>query len=101
MLELDGVTLLEVKRPSGKWWALIREGNYQGAGKYRLAIYKTKIGYQIWFDHAPASGYLDSLEEAVVELKLLDAEERLDPSARGKAWDRKSLKKAGAWSMDD
>ena len=99
MLDLDGVTLLEVKRPSGKWWALIRPGNYQGGGKYRLAIFKTKVGFQVWFDNAPASGYLDSLAEAVQELKLLDAEERLVPSERQQAWTRKKLMKVGSWTQ--
>ena len=92
---------MHIRRKGGEWWALISEGNYQGGGNYRLEIRRTKLGFQVWFDHAPASDYIATLGEAAQELKLLDAEERLDPSARGKAWDRKSLKKAGAWSMDD
>jgi len=56
-----------------------------------------QLGFQVWFEGAPASGYFKTAEEALTEAQFLDAEHRMGGHTRNGYHNMRTLKKSGDW----
>lgn len=81
-------------------WAVILTAGDGQLFESGIEIRHWSLGWQVWFEGAPASEYLETKEQAVEEAKVLYAEEALSPSPRGKRWNRKRLSRDPNWKKD-
>lgn len=90
--------------PGGRatWFAVCDDGHAYGPVASDTCIQRMgSLGFQVWQTGTPASGYFTTFEAAAEEAVILMAEDTLGQPTHRKAWTRKSLKAAGAWSTSD